>query len=133
MFLDEIGARLVTEGVGTSGTTIFLSSKAVIPPGVGPYLTVIETGGSGPTRRQNLSSAATHRPTAQIVVRAMSYPAARTMAQAAYDALDGIWNEVLSGTQYISVTARQEPTDIGLDGAGRAMVVFNVDCEKEAS
>jgi hypothetical protein len=133
MFIDEIAVHLVGKGIGSLGTTIFTSSKAVIPAGDGPYLTITETGGSGPTRRQNISGAATQRPTAQIVVRALSYVVARAMAKAAYQALDGIWNETLSGAEYVSVVARQEPTDIGVDGAGRAMVSFNIDCEKAPS
>ena len=133
-FLDEIAAKLVAKGVGVSGTSIFVSSKAVIPTGNGPYLVLIETGGSGPARTQN--DTATQRPTAQISVRAVAYPTARTMLKAAYDALggaNGLWNVMLSGTMYLSITARQEPTDIGLDGAGRPMVAFNIAVEKQPS
>lgn len=131
--LDEIAARLVAQGVGTTGSNIFLGSKAVIPTGAGPYLTLVETGGSGPTRIQNKTSANTQRPTAQVAVRAQSYSSARTMCKAAYDALDGVFNTVLSGTLYHSMTARQEPTDIGLDAVGRPVIVFNVDVEKNPS
>lgn len=134
MFLDEIATRLVAQGVGTLGTNIFASSAAVIPEGLGPFLTVIETGGSGPTRIQNQSGAATQRPTAQIAVRAKDYATARLMAKNAYDALDGLFNTTLSGTFYVSITARQEPTDLqGPDGAGRVVVVFNIDAEKYPS
>lgn len=132
-FLDDVAARLVAQGVGTLGTNIFLSSKAVVPTGNGPYLSLIETGGTGPTRVHNKAGASTLRPTAQVLTRAVSYPAARAMAKAAYDALDGVWNTTLSGTFYQKITARQEPTDIGLDGAGRVMVVFNVDAQKQPS
>lgn len=132
-FLDDLAARLVSRGVGVIGTSIFMSSKAQIPSGAGPYLSIAETGGSGPTRIQNKVTPATQRPTAQIAVRASSYPVARTMAKAAYDALDGIYNTTLSSTMYLSVTARQEPTDLGLDDIGRAMLVFNIDAEKAPS
>lgn len=132
-FLDEVAARLVDQGVGVLGTDIFLTSRAVLPTGEGPYLTVTETGGSGPTRTQNQAGAATQRPTAQVMVRAKTYPVARTMAAAAYTALDGVFNTLLSSTFYLSMTARQEPTDIGLDEAGRAMVAFNLEAEKLVS
>lgn len=132
-FLNEIAARLVGAGVGVIGTNIFMSSHAVIPSGDGPYLTIIESGGSGPTRTQNQSSASTQRPTAQVMVRAANSPTGRAMLKAAYDALDGIFNTTLSGTYYLSVMARQEPTDIGQDDAGRAMVAFNILAEKQAS
>lgn len=138
-FLDEILAKLVSAGVGTAGTglnspvnSIFTSSKAIIPTGVGPYMTIRETGGTGPVRVHTRDGATTLRPTAQIAVRAVTYPAARGMAQAAYLALDGIFNAVLSGVNYLKITARQEPTDIGLDETGtRVVVVFNIDAEKE--
>ena len=133
-FLDEIAARLVTQGVGTLGTNIFASSKAVIPVGNGPYLTLIETGGSGSAKTQN--DTATERPTAQLSCRASTVSAARTMLKAAYDALggaNGLYNATLSGTMYLSITARPNITDIGFDSAGRAFLTFNIDVEKAPS
>lgn len=130
MVLSDLAARLVAQGVGSLNVNIFISSKAIIPAGAGPYLTLADTGGSGPTRIQNQASAATQRPTAQILVRALSYSAAMVMARAAYVALDGVFNTTLSGTFYLSLTARQEPTDTGVpDGAGRVLIVFNIDAE----
>jgi hypothetical protein len=133
MFLDEIAARLVAQGVGTIGSNIFLGSKAVIPTGVGPYLSLIETGGSSPLRIQNVAAAHVQMPTAQVAVRAQSYLLARTMIKAAYLALDGVYNTSLSGVFYQSITARQEPTDIGLDALDRPLLVFNIVCMKAAS
>lgn len=133
MFLDEIAARLVSQGVGVIGTNIVLGSKAIIPKGPGPYLQLSETGGSAPTRVHNKTTANTQRPTAQIAVRALSYVVARTMAKAAYNALDGVRNTTISGVFYQSISARQEPTDIGLDGEARVLIVFNIDVEKQPS
>lgn len=129
-FLEDIASRLVSAGVGVVGTTIFMSSKAVIPTGPGPFISLLETGGIAPTRVQNRTSAATLRPSVQVVVRASTYPIARTKAKAAYDALDGVFNTTLNGTFYLKITARQEPTDTGLDDAGRPRVTFNLDAEK---
>lgn len=133
-FLDEIAAKLVGAGVGVLGTNIFLGSGALIPAGAGPFMTIIETGGSAPTRVQNKASASTQRPTAQIAVRATSYATARAMSKAAYDALDGTFNATLSGTFYQKITARQEPTDMGLEeGTARRMLVFNIEAQKQPS
>lgn len=133
-FLEEIAATLVGAGVGDLNVDIFLGRKSSIPQGAGPYLSLIETGGTGPTRIQNQAGAATQRPTAQILVRANRYPDARAMCKAAYDVLDGIFNTTLGGTFYLKVTARQEPTDLGLEeGTARAMVAFNIDAEKYVS
>lgn len=134
MFLDEIAARLVAQGVGVIGSSIFLGSKAVIPAGDGPYISLTESGGSGPTRIHNKAGANTQRPTAQIAVRARSYLVARSKAKEAYLALDGVWNTALSGgVFYQKITARQEPTDIGLDDEKRPMIAFNIDAEKAPS
>jgi Bacteriophage minor capsid protein len=81
----------------------------------------------------NQTAALTHRPTAQILVRAKSYQTARSKSKDAYNSLDGVFNTTLSGTYYQSVTARQEPTDIGLDDVGRPRIVFNIDAEKNPS
>jgi hypothetical protein len=132
--LDEIAARLVAQNVGTIGGDIFLGSKAVVPTGDGPYLSLLETGGSGSLRSHN--GTAVQRPTVHILCRAKSYSTARTKLKLAFDALGGdkgLHNITLSGTFYQSVTPRQQPTDIGLDGVARPMIVFNVDAEKQPS
>jgi hypothetical protein len=133
VFLDEIAARLVAQGVGILGSSIILGSKGVIPEGDGPYISLTETGGSGPTRIHNIAGANPQRPTAQIAVRARSYLVARAKAKEAYLALNGVWNTTISGVFYQKITARQEPTDIGLDDEKRPMIVFNIDAEKAPS
>lgn len=133
-FLDEIAAKLVSAGVGVIGSSIFLGTRADIPPGNGPYLSLVETGGFGPTRIHNEDAASTQQPTAQIMVRARTYLTARAMSKAAYLALDGTFNTTLSGTFYLRIAARQEPTDIGLEeGTNRARVAFNIEAEKRPS
>jgi len=132
-FLEEIEAKLIADGVGVHGTSIFLGRKAVIPAGDGPFLVLVETGGSGPTRIHNIPGASTQRPTAQVSVRAKAANVARAMAKAAYDSLDGTFNTVLR-TFYQSITARQEPEDLGPEeGTGRARYVFNIEAQKQPS
>ena len=133
MFLDEIAARLVAQGVGVIGSSIFLGSRAAIQDGDGPYISLTETGGSSPTFVHNTAGSKTQRPTAQVAVRAKSYLIARTKAKDAYVALNGVWNTTISGVFYQKITARQEPTDIGLDDKTRPMVVFNIEAEKNPS
>lgn len=135
-FVDDIAAKLVADGFGVIGTTIFISSKAVIPPvqtGSDPVLiSLLETGGLGSTRTQN-SARSTSRPSMQIVCRAKSYVLAQAKARLIYNALDGLFNVTLSGVYYLSIIARQEPTDTGLDESGRPRVTFNIDAEKAPS
>lgn len=133
MFLDEIAQRLEDEGVGTVGILIFRGAKAVIPPGLTELITLIETGGTDAARMHNSTLA---RPGAQIVARATTYPRARALALLAFDALGGdtgLDNITLSGIVYVSISSRQSLTDLGLDGAGRPMVGFNIEVEKQPS
>lgn len=92
-FTEEIVALLVAAGVGTEGVNIFVGSKVSIPNGAGPYLHIVETAGREPDDTHNsLTVPAYERPGAQIVVRALTRPPARTMANAAYRALNPIIN-----------------------------------------
>lgn len=127
MLLDDLAAKLVAEGVVTA-TSIFTGANAAIPTGNGPYVTLIETGGLAPMRGQN--NTPIRRPGVQVTCRAADYKVARAMAETAYAALDGKFNISLSGTFYVKITARQEPTGMGLDNNKRPIIVFNLDIEK---
>ncbi len=95
--IEELVSILVAAGVGTSAGNIFAASSADIPTGSGPYLTIEPTGGLFAERTHNeTSSPAYQRPTAQIVVRAKTYSAARTMANAAYTALVNVRNQTIT-------------------------------------
>lgn len=133
MVLDEIAAYLVAQGVGVIGSSIFKGSKALIPVGDGPYISLTETGGSAPLRVHNERGAHVQRPTVQVLVRAKSYIVARQKAKDVYVVLDGVFNTALSGVFYQSITARNDPTDIGLDSEERPMISFNLQVEKQAS
>lgn len=129
----EVKDRLVAQGVGVYGMNIFIGSKAAIPTGDGPYLSISETGGSAPSLTQNGS---TTNPSAQVSCCAATMSAARTMLQLAYDAFggaDGLTNIDLTGVRYLRLKPVQDINDIGLDGAGRPMVAFNIDAEKKPS
>jgi hypothetical protein len=95
-FSEELVTIMVTAGVGTYGTNIFISEQADIPTGGGPYLVVNETGGFRGLRIHDQARPAYPRPGAQISVRATTYDAARTMARAAYNALAAVKNTVVT-------------------------------------
>ncbi len=97
-FAEEIIGLLETAGVGAFGTDIFGGSVTDVPDGKGPFLHFIDTGGATPLRTHNeIGPPAYQRPTAQLVARAKSFSAARSMAQDAYDALVGIRNRNVVG------------------------------------
>lgn len=131
MFLDDLIILLQTNGVATLNVNMFVTSKSVIPDGSGPYLSLTETGGSGSEGTHNarfVGKAGYTRPTAQLVVRAASYPAARQMAQNAYDVIlrVGSKSQLVNNVWWRSVGPLQEPFDMGLDNKSRAQVVFNI-------
>jgi hypothetical protein len=96
-FLLELVAVLVGASVGVYGTNIFISSKAVVPTGNGPYLNIVATGGTTGLRTQNDTSGPSYeRPSAQLTVRAQSAAAAEAMCRAAYAALVGVRNTTVT-------------------------------------
>lgn len=132
--LDELISLLETAGVGTEDTDIFQTSKSLIPAGVGPYLSLVETGGTAPENTHNaVSTPAYQRPTVQILVRAESPADSAEMIRAAYDALVGVRNTTVSSVFYREIRPMQEPTDLGLDSTGRHRMAFNVMVVKRPS
>lgn len=129
MLLNDLRDRLVAQGVGVYGSNLFLGSKAKIPIGDGPYISLTETGGPEATRIHNKDGANTRRPTAQVLVRAKYYDEARAKIEVVYGSLNGIFNTTLGTTFYQKIIARQEPESIGLDSNERVMLVFNVEAE----
>jgi hypothetical protein len=97
-FLEEIVKILVDATVGVYGTTIFDTSKAILPKGGDTaFLSIIETSGSPPEDTQNSTILPAYpQPSAQITARATDYTDARALARAAYVALAPIQNVDIS-------------------------------------
>jgi hypothetical protein len=141
-FSSELIFIMSGDGVGTPTVNMFRSSGKVLPNGPGPFLSVFDTGGSGPDNTQNsVIRPAYELPTAQIVVRADTYPVAYAMARAAMRSVEKIRNEYIgsgifspTGTWYRKIRPLQsEPQDIGLDSIGRPRAAFNVLGDKRPS
>lgn len=131
-FLDDLVYLLENNSIGTQGVNIFVSSKATIPTGNGPYLTIIETGGTSPDYVQGQITPAYARPAAQLMCRGISYPAVRTMLSNALAVLCAVNNQAVNGTRYLWIHAMQEIGDRGLDQMDRATVGVNVIAQKVA-
>lgn len=123
---EDLAVRMVSKGIQQE--LIFLGALADIPSGPGPYLSIMETGGTRPDRTHNsVATPAYPRPSAMIVARAATTVAAQALARAAYDAVSGIRNEVVGSTRYLEVDMMGEPSDaLGPDASGRARWSFNV-------
>lgn len=85
---EDVVSILHSAGLATLGTDTYVGPLAVIPAGDGPYINVVDTGGSSPVETHN--GVKYERLSAQIVVRAVSYTSARTRAQSIWQALDGL-------------------------------------------
>jgi hypothetical protein len=118
---------LTAASVGVFGTNMFYGAKAVIPPGAGPFLSIIMTGGMPPSRIQSqIQPPAYQQPGAQVTVRGTSYAALKTMLFAAYGALN-VRNTEINSRWYLSISPKQEPFDMDQDELGRLKFAFNVE------
>jgi hypothetical protein len=127
-FLDDLASVLVGGGLGTLGTDLFLSSRAVVPAlPSGSTVHIIETGGTAPHNTHNSTASPAYlQPGAQITVRANDYRVAITKARAVYESLYGIRNEFIGSGWYLWVKPLQEPFDLGVEDNGQSRVAFNV-------
>ncbi len=83
--------RLISDaGLGTFGGDVFVGSAFDVPDGAGPYVTIINTGGGGPVETHD--SGKYTELSAQILVRASTYEAARLRARSIHAAIDGTRN-----------------------------------------
>jgi len=130
--ITDLATILTGANVAVLGTSLFLGLTAVIPAGDGPFLSVVMTGGSGPEGTHNaVGLPAYQRPTAQIIARGASTPAAEALAIAAYTALWAVRNQFVNGVWWRQILPLQEPSEaLGEDADGRAQWSFNVAIEK---
>lgn len=136
MFLDDMAVYVQEAGLGVVDTSLFLGSDVIVPSDAsddGPYTLLRNTGGVGPTRIQNTAGAATRRPSAQVVSVARTRNAAYDHIHLLFELLDGKDNLIINGVEYVWLRARQEPTDIGMDGQRRLQFAFNIEAEKKPS
>jgi Bacteriophage minor capsid protein len=135
--LDDLGLFLQTAGVGTLGTTLFKGRIPMDAPHVlveDAVLALIEVPGLPANRVHDGPAANIEQPMIQVLSRGHphDYVEARTRAEAAYVALDGLTNVTLSGTFYLWIYAQQPPFVLRqADEMGRPLIVFSVRCGKQ--
>jgi minor capsid protein len=137
--LDEIGALLQTAGLGTLGSTLFLG---IMPTDTTPpnsiCISLYENGGFSPQHMLGgggPGSAKLQKPGLQVIVRSapQGYAAGRTKIGAVRQALDGLTNQTLSGTRYLSIFAENEPHLIERDANQRVLFGCDFNVVKEPS
>jgi hypothetical protein len=127
-FAEDLASLLVAANVVPS-SSIFTSKKAQIPAGDGPFVSIIDTGGTGPFKVHNRRYG-NRRPSAQIVARAKNATSARTTIENCYLTLAGLVNLSVGSVRYIRIDAIQEPLELDLDEVSRARFAFNVNAER---
>lgn len=136
--LEELAQYLEDAGVGTVATDIFgngIPEDDPNDPVSDTLLALEETPGLPPSFVHGGDGVDFENPSVQVYARAgeHDYDAAKTLAMAAFTALNKITNETLSGTRYLSVRAVQSPYSIGVDDNGRHIITFSVNCSKDVS
>ena len=125
--LDEVGAYLVSQGVGTAvDTDVFLGKVPASPDTV---WALIHYGGL-PDETENLTQGTTVRrefPRFQLVTRAGrdDYQTAYANARAAKTALTRVANQNLSGTRYLAILCENGPFFQRRDDNDRVEIVAN--------
>jgi hypothetical protein len=122
--LDALGARLVADGVGVLGTSIFLG---YMPPTPDVCVAVYEARGNGPQQTFGPSVVAVERPLIRIIARAArnDYPAARTKAEAVRASLGDIRGETISGVNFQCVSPTSDLFPMRLDDKERALIALD--------
>ncbi|HXK30834.1 MAG TPA: minor capsid protein [Candidatus Binatia bacterium] len=131
MILDDLGDYLSTGGLGlTSGTNLFLGTWPDAPD---TACAIYETGGFFPIHTMSASAgnAAVERPRVQITTRAVKYQTARQLMHNVFQRLDGVSNQTIGSTRYLSIVAVSSPAAMGTDASGRARFVVNMDIIKK--
>lgn len=137
MLLDDLALYLHTQGVGVATTstgdalTIY---RGVMPESPDTVLSLFEYGGLGPLHTMT-TPARLELPRIQVLTRAPTYQAARTLAESAYRALDWTGNTTLTSTgpRYGLIQALQSPFFLDRDPLDRVRIACNYQVTKALS
>src|SRR5262245_3512936 len=112
--LEDIAELLESEGLGTLGTELFLSSMD--DPGMPSQCTALYQYAGGPPL-QVLEAAGVRyaRPGLHVRCRAADYPTAEAQADAIWLLLSTVANQEINGTRYLSILPQQSPFPLGPD------------------
>jgi hypothetical protein len=119
--LDSLAAKLVSAGVGTLATDIFL---ARMPDSPNACVTLYENQGVGPDHVFGASVKAIDHQRIRAYCRAErnDYPTARTKAEQVRAALGAIRGETISGLTVLCVLSTSELYPLARDGDDRAII-----------
>lgn len=124
---DAAVLRLVDRGVAVMDENVFIGSDVVLPPGPGPFITVMETAGRGPIPVHNAK--ALRQPALQLTVRGDLMSDVEPLVELSYDALGGdpqIANELIGDVFFLWMRPASDIFSLPNDAEGRVRLAFNV-------
>ncbi len=114
----------------TFGTNLFTSLKSQLPTDQAQdkYLTVVATGGTGPTYIHNKKDPAFRHPGAAITAFAKKQSDASGLAEQAFQAVVAVRNQQINGTGffYLKLKPLQEPFELPITPDGYSRWRFNI-------
>lgn len=121
--LDDIASVLQAAGVGTPGVDLFLG---MMPDAPDRATAIYEYAGEPPEFDHDELSPAIRRMRIQVMCRDPDYEAARTQADATFNALCAIANRAINGTRYLRIEPLQStPFSLSRDQSNRVRIVCN--------
>ena len=129
--IEEIGQFIEDEGLATQATDLFIGDMPQTAPDTATA--VVETAGLVPLFAHDTIGVNVEQASFQVYTRAVTYSAARGLAESIFVALNKLVNTTLSGTTYPRVAAIQSPFSLGRDDNHRAQIVCNYTVRKGLS
>jgi hypothetical protein len=116
---EDIKDMLVTAGLGTFGTNLFIGLEPTTPD---ICTTIYDTGGEPAEVDYNYE-----RPTVMVRVRGAEggYRAAHLVAQSIRDELNGKHNVTVNSARYVGIWMQTDVLAIGTDDNGRPLFTIN--------
>lgn len=130
MLLDELAARVTSQGLVAAGFTLLIGELPASPDAV---IVLRETGGAGPEIA--FGGDIVEQPGVQVVVRGAphDYVPARAAIETLHQGILGWGAFVASGTRYLGMTALQSPFPLRIDLNDRQELAVNYLVQKEPS
>lgn len=130
MFSEEIVYILEQAGLGIYGTSIFTGSASRLPPGPGPFISIVTTSGTDPDQTHNAAAegkVAYVRPGTQLWGTAERPDLAEQILVKALTAVYSIRNREVLGVYWVNSQWLNGPSEMGRDATGmRTQFVGNM-------
>jgi hypothetical protein len=127
-FLETIAAFLEDADLGlTLGTNLFLTQMD--DPGMPTACTALfQYAGAPPLQVLDAAGVKYAQPGLQVRCRAADYPSAEAQAEAIWLVLSAVANVSIEDTWVLGIVPQQSPFPLGVDEAGRPILVANFIC-----